>query len=91
MLDHASRLRVNAIADVWREAEAGWDVQDSEVRDVSVVTPGALERLVFSLLLALRAEQTRSIADKLVAVDDAAVARIVDDAHVRLWCLFLFR
>src|SRR5205823_13400956 len=73
------------------KAEVCRHVEDQEARDVAMVAPGPLERLAFALLVSLWAEHSSPLAHELVAVDDASVAWIVNDADPRLGSLLLLR
>src|SRR5688500_5899737 len=87
--DQALRPGAAAIGAGGGEAEVGRHVENAEERDVAMVAPGPFERLLFALFAPVRAEHAGPVADELVAVDDAPVAWIVDDADVRLrWLLF---
>ena len=81
-LDQPAPLDVHSIGDVWSETKVSGRVEDAQAREVAMVASSALERLAFALVTPLQTEQSRSLADEHVAVDNAPVLRIVDDADV---------
>ena len=81
-LDQPALFDVHSIGDVCSETKVSRRVEDAQAREVAMVASSALERLAFALVTPLPTEQSRSLADEHVAVDNAPVMRIEDDTDV---------